>query len=75
MPIQGLTIRVKFDLDDIPEACWSYGEVTERERYESPPPGDDRWLTINPQGMVEHTFAEPCQPLANYGIGFSWPAG
>jgi hypothetical protein len=73
VPISGLTIRVKFDEADQPESCWWYADVTERERYEPPEPGDDRWLTIN-QCMVEHTFAEPCQPLANYGISFSWPA-
>jgi hypothetical protein len=73
VPVSGLTIRVKFDEDDVPEACWWYAEVTERERYERPGPGDDHWLAISPQGMVEHTFSEPCQPLANYGVAFSWP--
>lgn len=73
VPISGLTIRVRFDENDVPEACWWYAEVTERERYDRPDPGDDRWLAISPQGMVEHTFAGPCQPLANYGISFGWP--
>jgi hypothetical protein len=72
VPVSGLTIRVRFDEDDIPEACWWYADVTERERYERPGPGDDRELAISPQGMVEHTFSEPCQPLANYGLAFAW---
>jgi hypothetical protein len=70
MPISGLTIRVKFD-KEIPEACWWYADVTERERYQRPGPGDDRWLNIV-DGMAEHTFSEPCQPLANYGLSFGW---
>lgn len=74
MPTSGLTIRVRFDEDDLPDACWWYADVAERERYERPGPGDDRCLTISSQGMVEHTFTEPCQPLANYGVSFGWPA-
>lgn len=74
VPVSGLTIRVRFDEDDVPEACWWYADVAERERYVRPSPGDDRWLTISPLGTVEHTFTEPCQPRAHYGVGFGWPA-
>jgi len=73
MPISGLTIRVRFDENDLPETCWWYADVTERERYERPDTSDDRWLTIA-QGSVEHTFTEPCQPLAHYGVSIGWPA-
>ena len=73
IPVSGLTIRVVFDESDLPESCWWYAEVTERERYVSPKSNENRWLPITPQGMVEHTFAMPCQPLANYGVSFRWP--
>jgi hypothetical protein len=73
LPISGLTIRIGFDVSDLPEAVWSYANVTERERYEPPAPGDERELTMTSQGFVQHTFAEPCQPLAHYGLSFGWP--
>lgn len=73
MPISGLTIRVSFDIDHLPDAVWWYADVTERERYERPDPGDDRLLALTRDGFAEHTFTEPCQPLANYGVSFSWP--
>jgi hypothetical protein len=73
VPVAGLTIRVRFDMTDLPEAVWWYADVTERERYTRPEPGDDRWISVSPQGYAEHTFSEACQPLANYGIAFGWP--
>lgn len=73
MPISGLTVRVSFDIDHLPDAVWWYADVTERERYERPDHGDDRLLAVTRDGFVEHTFTEPCQPLANYGMAFSWP--
>jgi hypothetical protein len=73
VPIAGLTIRVRFDMTDLPEAVWWYADVTERERYIRPEPGDERWVPVSPQGYAEHTFSEACQPLANYGMAFGWP--
>jgi hypothetical protein len=73
IPVSGLTIRVRFAENDLPDACWWYADVTERERYVRPDSGDGRWLDMTSQGTVEHTFVDPCQPLANYGIAFSWP--
>lgn len=73
MPISGLTIRIIFDEDELPDAVWHYANVTERERYARPSAkGDDRWLNVSPHGHVEHTFVEPCQPLANYGVSIAW---
>lgn len=74
MPVSGLTIRIRFDPDDPPECVWWYADQTERERYVQPEPGDERLIPLPPQGWIEHTFSEPCQPLANYGISFAWPA-
>jgi len=73
IPVSGLTIRVRFDENDLPDACWWYADVTERERYVRPGPGDGRSLDMTSQGTVEHTFTDPCQPLANYGVAFGWP--
>ena len=73
VPVAGLTIRVRFDMTELPEAVWWYADVTERERYTRPEPGDERWIPVSPQGYAEHTFSEPCQPLANYGVAFGWP--
>jgi hypothetical protein len=75
MPVGGLTIRIIFDTQDLPTGVWWYAEATERERY-SPPftEGDERWLKVSPHGHVEHTFAQACQPLANYGVSFAWPS-
>jgi hypothetical protein len=72
VPISGLTIRVMFDNDHLPEACWWYAEQTERERRQRPPDGDHHLLTIV-SNTVEHTFTEKCQPRENYGISFLWP--
>jgi len=73
MPVSGLTVRMSFDVGDLPDAVWWYADVTERERYERPDPDDDRLLELTRHGFAEHTFTEPCQPLANYGVAFSWP--
>jgi hypothetical protein len=74
MPISGLTIRIVFDEAALPEAVWHYSNMSERERYVRPvAEGDDRWLKVSPLGQAEHTFAEACQPLANYGVSIAWP--
>jgi hypothetical protein len=72
IPVSGLTIRIRFDEDVLPEACWWYAEQTERERLTPPAPGDPRHLRII-DGNVEHTFTERCHPRDNYGIAFRWP--
>ncbi|HEV2778040.1 MAG TPA: hypothetical protein VGX25_01440 [Actinophytocola sp.] len=72
VPVSGLTIRVRFDPDCVPQACWYYGEQTERERLQRPPDGDPHLLTII-GGAVEHTFAEKCHPRESYGMSFLWP--
>lgn len=74
VPTQGLTIRVCFDAAEPPEAVWWYADVTERERFRRPDPDDDRWVEVSSQGIAEHTFADPCQPLANYGLSIGWPS-
>jgi hypothetical protein len=71
IPISGLTIRVRFDEQDIPELAWWYAEQTERERREPPPDGDPRLLKIV-GGAVEHTFTDKCHPRENYGVSFRW---
>jgi len=71
VPISGLTIRIRFDEDFLPEACWWYAEMTERERYERPSEGDPRLLTIV-NGAVEYTFTQKCQPRDNYGVSILW---
>lgn len=71
IPIGGLTIRVRFDEQHVPETVWWYAEQTERERREPPPDGDPRLLTIV-DGAVEHTFTEKCHPRENYGVSFLW---
>lgn len=73
VPIAGLTVRIRFDSAELPEAVWWYADVTERERYSRPAPDEERWVPVSPQGYAEHTFAEPCQPLANYGLSIGWP--
>lgn len=74
MPISGLTIRIIFDEEDLPEAVWHYSNMSERERYQRPvAEGDDRWLKVSPLGHAEHTFVEACQPLANHGVSIAWP--
>ena len=72
VPTSGLTIRIKFDSDELPESVRWYADVTERERYERPKPGDDRWIVVSSLGEAEHTFDEACQPLANYGLSIQW---
>lgn len=72
-PIRGLTIRIRFQEDFLPEAVWWYAELTERERYIRPPGGDPHLLTLVANG-VEYTFTQWCQPRENYGLSILWPA-
>jgi hypothetical protein len=68
----GLTIRVNFDEDCLPEACWWYAEQLEAERLRRPPVGSPRLLDVG-DGFVQHTFAGYCHPREEYGIAFCWP--
>jgi len=71
--ISGLTIRIRFDEDFLPEAVWWYAEQTENERYLQPPAGDRHLLPLL-GSAVQHTFTEHvCQPREHYGLAFSWP--
>ena len=73
LPISGLTIRIRFDNDFLPEAAWWYAELTESERYVQPPAGD-RHLIPLVGNAVQHTFTEHlCEPREHYGLAFSWP--
>jgi hypothetical protein len=75
LPIGGLTIRVRFDNDFLPEAAWWYAELTESERYVQPPPRDRHLLSVM-GGAVQYTFVEHlCEPREHYGLAFSWPTG
>ncbi|HKN98230.1 MAG TPA: hypothetical protein VJX10_14015 [Pseudonocardiaceae bacterium] len=71
VPVSGLTIRIRFDGTEVPEACWWYAEQTERERRIRPPDGDPHLLPIVAD-TVEHTFTERCYPRGNYGISLLW---
>jgi hypothetical protein len=73
LPVSGLTIRVRFDEVDLPEAVWWYAELNESERYDRPPLGDRHLLTVVGNN-VSYTFTEQvCQPRESYGLAFSWP--
>ncbi|GHF96468.1 MULTISPECIES: hypothetical protein [Amycolatopsis] len=72
IPVSGLTIRIRFDDAELPDACWWYAEQSERQRLTPPPRDDPRRLQII-DGNVEHTFTERCHPRDNYGVAFSWP--
>ena len=73
LPIRGLTIRIKFDAEFLPEAVWWYAEMTENERYAQPPTGDRHLLPLH-GSAVQYTFTEHvCQPREHYGIAYSWP--
>lgn len=74
LPVAGLTIRIVFDEEQLPEACWWYAEVAERERYIRPATAEGRDLPIVGR-CVEHTFANVCEPRENYGVSISWPQG
>lgn len=73
-PTSGLTIRIRFDEQQIPAEAWWYADAGERARYTPPADGDPRWLKVTALGHVEHTFAEACQPQANYGVSIRWPS-
>jgi len=73
LPIRGLTIRIKFDDEFLPEAVWWYAELTVNERWVQPPAGDRRLLPLV-GNAVQHTFTEHvCQPREHYGLAFCWP--
>jgi len=71
LPVGGLTIRIKFESDDLPAAVWWYAELNEQERYVEPPPGNPRRLDIV-CGDVVKTFEDPCQPRESYGLAYRW---
>lgn len=71
LPVSGLTIRIRFDHDVLPEAVWWYAEQNEEERYAEPPPDSPRRLAIV-DSDVSMTFEFPCQPRENYGIAYTW---
>lgn len=72
LPVQGLTIRIRFDESFLPAAVWWYAELTELERYERPPATDMHVLPLIGND-VQKTFTEqPCQPRESYGIAFTW---
>ncbi|WP_410618870.1 hypothetical protein [Amycolatopsis sp. cmx-8-4] len=71
-PVAGLTIRVNFDEECLPEACWWYAEQLEVEKLRRPPTGDPRLLDVG-DGFVQHTFEGYCHPREEYGIAFRWP--
>lgn len=71
VPVGGLTIRIRFDDAELPEACWWYAEQTERERRTRPPDGDPHLLPVVAQG-VRQTFTEKCYPRENYGVSILW---
>ncbi|PRY31918.1 hypothetical protein CLV70_102129 [Pseudosporangium ferrugineum] len=73
VPVSGLTIRIRFDHDQLPESVWWYAEANQSERYDPPPKGDRRLLPIIGRD-VQFTFTDrPCQPRESYGLAFSWP--
>jgi hypothetical protein len=71
IPVSGLTIRVRFDPEYLPVACWYYAEQTDRQRRVRPPKGDARLLPII-DGCVQHTFTQRCHPRENYGVSLAW---
>jgi hypothetical protein len=71
-PVAGLTIRMNFDEECLPEACWWFAEQLEVERLRRPAAGDPRLLDVG-DGFVEHTFEGCCHPREEYGVAFRWP--
>ena len=65
----GLTIRVVFDEECLPEACWWYAEQLEVERLRRPEAGSPRLIDVG-DGFVQHTFEGYCHPREEYGIAF-----
>ena len=70
-PVSGLTIRLRFDRNCLPEAIWWYAEQNDRERYAEPPPDSPRRLDVG-SGDVVKTFDNLCQPRESYGIAYKW---
>ena len=71
VPVSGLTIRIVFDENFVPDACWWYAEQTQREREIRPPAGDARLLTVVGK-TLQYTFPGRCHPRESYGISFDW---
>lgn len=70
-PARGLTIRVRFEVEDLPSSAWWYAEANELGRNVEPPFGSARLLTPT-DGEVCHTFSSICHPREHYGIVFVW---
>lgn len=69
--IHRITIRVQFDLDDMPYRCWCFGAISDVERLIPPLDGDSRYLFVSEAGYVEFEFVG-VTPSAKYGIAWQW---
>ncbi|MFI5960151.1 hypothetical protein [Cryptosporangium sp. NPDC051539] len=69
VPIRGLTVRVVFDSSHQPTRVWYYSDP--EDRTDPPTTGEERSLSIK-NGLVSHTFANPCEPRDQVGIAFRW---
>jgi hypothetical protein len=72
LPVSGLTIRIRFDLRQLPKSVWWYADLNESERYREPPQNSPRRLKVV-NGDVVKTFTQACQPRESYGIAYNWP--
>lgn len=69
IPTRGLTVRVVFDPMSHPADVWYYTDPDERTVV--PAKGNERRLRIR-NGLVSHTFLDPCEPRDQVGVAFSW---
>lgn len=73
LPMSGLTIRVRFDEDCLPEAVWWYENLKEKERCVAPPERDHHVLKVSGRDL-QHTFVNKAYEAGdNVGVAFIWP--
>ena len=73
LPIRGLTIRIKFDDEFLPEAVWWYAELTVNERWVQPPAGDRHRLPAARKRSPTHVHRACLSAAGALWLAFCWP--
>lgn len=72
--MQTLTIRAQFDPAVLPVRCWWFDVATQVEVSRTPEDGAPEFLTVPPNGYVEHEFTQ-CEWPRKCGLRWEWPSG
>lgn len=70
--IRDLTVRAQFDMRSVPQRICYFDLGAQDDGWEWPEDGAPEWISIAPNGFVEHRF-EVCHRGRQYGLKWIWP--